>query len=99
MLEERDEPRSGIIGHRELGDDRLDRTGLTSLATESAPVKLAIADDQPVRAERLAIEDTRPPSQAERPVELAVKGGIPAPQVDAERLERAVHRLAEQSLG
>ncbi len=57
-----------------------------------------IAEDQPVHAERPAIE-IHALGQAERRVELAIEGRIPARVFDAERLQQPVDGLAEQRLG
>ena len=94
MLEKLDEPRSGIGGDREFGDDRLDRKGFGIALIRVAAGHDRSAGQQPIHAERLAIE-IHTLGQAERPVELTVECRIPALDIDSERLEQPVHGMAE----
>ena len=87
VIEEFDEPRSGVIGHGELLNHGLDWTGFGVVCKGVAAGNDRVAGDQPVRAKGLAVE-VHALSQAERRIELAVKGGIEA--LSAQRRASAV---------
>jgi len=88
----------GIMLRTNSRAHRFDGTALGITGKRVATGYHRIADHQPIYCERLPIE-IHALSQAERPVELAVKGRVKALDVDAQRVHQPLDCLAEQSFG